>query len=154
MQVYSVSIDEFSNNDYTLIAIHTALKDYRLAFLLNQYLQIMFKRSKNDLDFDSKVNKSSYSLYEYTNIKLDSYWFLIANVFITKSDFIGLFNEGESKKYLIPEKKKVDYFIKLEGNFSANFIKKTIEKINQIPQIITSYTIEPNTLKSKEFLIF
>lgn len=154
MQVYSVGIDEFSDDDYTLIAIHTALEDYKLAFLLNKYLQIKFKRSKEDLYFHDTENKSSYSMYEYTNVKLDNYWFLIANVFITKSEFTGLFKESETKSYLISEKKKVDYFIKLEGCFSVDFVEKIIEKINKTPQVITSYTIEPSTLKSKEFLIF
>jgi hypothetical protein len=56
--------------------------------------------------------------------------------------------------YLIPEKKKVDYFLKLEGDFDYEYIAKTVDQINKINQVITSYTIDSNILKSKEFLIF
>ena len=49
---------------------------------------------------------------------------------------------------------KVDYFLKLEGEFTQHRIDKINEVINEIPQVITSYNIDTNTLKSKEFLIF
>ena len=60
----------------------------------------------------------------------------------------------ETKTYLIPEKKKVDYFIKILGEPSQEIIYQTVNKINQINQIVTSYTVELDLLKSKQFLIF
>ena len=60
----------------------------------------------------------------------------------------------ETKTYLIPEKKKVDYFIKIVGEPSQEIIYQTVNKINQINQIVTSYTVELDLLKSKQFLIF
>ena len=59
----------------------------------------------------------------------------------------------ETKTYLISEKKKVDFFIKISGNVSYSFVVKTIDKIKTIDQVITSYSIDKNTLKSKDFLI-
>lgn len=155
MQVYSVNINEFSNDDYTLIGIHTTLPDYQLAYLLNKHLKTSFKRSKNNLDFDNQEDKLSYSLYEYEDGKFDYFWFLINNIAkTTTTKPKGLFNESDIIRYLIPEKKKIDYFVKFEIEVDTNFINETLEKINQIPQVITSYSIEPSTLKSKEFLIF
>jgi hypothetical protein len=60
----------------------------------------------------------------------------------------------ETKTYLIPEKKKVDYFIKIVGEPTQETIYKTVNKIKQINQVVTSYTVETNSLKSKQFLIF
>ena len=60
----------------------------------------------------------------------------------------------ETKTYLIPEKKKVDYFIKIVGEPTQETIYKTVDKIKQINQVVTSYTVETNSLKSKQFLIF
>ncbi|WP_428741513.1 IPExxxVDY family protein [Tenacibaculum sp.] len=156
MPVYELNIDEFSNDDYTLIGIHTILNEYKLAYLLNQYLQVKFNRTNYDLDFVQRNNKSSFAVYEYRNMKLCQKWFLISNVYksIRKEVSISLFEQSDSISHLIPEKKKVDFFLKLEGGFDYESIVKTIEKINQIPQIITSYQIEVNTLKSKDFLIF
>ena len=60
----------------------------------------------------------------------------------------------ETNTYLIPEKKKVDYFIKIVGEPTQETIYKTVNKIKQINQVVTSYTVETNSLKSKQFLIF
>lgn len=151
MRVHSLSVEDFFDYDFTLIGIHTTIEDYQLAFLLNKYLAIKLKRIE---DLDVSVKKNPYSLYEYRNEKLDCTWFLVSNSCKTKSDFTGLFEKGEVTNYLIPEKKKVDFFLKLDGNFNTNSLKKLLEDINVIPQIIISYTIDVRTLKSKEFLIF
>ena len=56
--------------------------------------------------------------------------------------------------YLISEKKKVDYFLKIEGDISTGELNNTIGEINKIKQVITSYKICPSNLKSKDFLTF
>jgi len=56
--------------------------------------------------------------------------------------------------YLIPEKKKIDFFLKIEGCYNENHLNFLIDKLNAINQIITSYSIELTTLKSKDHLIF
>ena len=43
MAVYKLLDDDFDNDDYLLLAIHCAIDDYRLAYLLNQYLYINLK---------------------------------------------------------------------------------------------------------------
>ncbi len=156
MSVYALNIDEFSGNDYALLGIHTVLSEYRLAYLLNLHLKVKFRRANFDLDFTKNKNQSSYAVYEYINKELDYNWYLISNVYKSTSTSIltGLFRESDTVVNLVPEKKKVDFFLKLEGDFDYEYIVKTIEKINRIPQIITSYKIEVESLKSKEFLIF
>ena len=156
MQIHSLEIDDFSSNDYTLIGIHTTLEDNKLAYVLNKQLSIKFKHAQFSLDFQNKNNNATFPVYEYSNVKLDHNWFLISNTNkqIATPLQAGFFKESDTITYLISEKKKVDFFIKLEGNFDYDFVVKSLEKINQIKQIITSYTIEVDTLKSKEFLIF
>lgn len=156
MQKYSLEIDDFLSNDYTLIGIHSILEDYKLAYLLNQQLNIQFSRAHYDLDFHNEKNNAIFPLYQYINEKLDHEWYLISNVFKEKSTPIekGLFKESDTITYLISEKKKVDFFIKLEGNFDEKMITQFVEIINNIKQVITSYIIETDSLKSKEFLIF
>ena len=156
MSVYALNIDEFSDDKYTLLGIHTVLNDYKLAYLLNLYLQVKFRKTIYDLDFTNKNNKSSYAVYEYTNTEFDYDWYLISNTYksTNKSISRGLFSESDFVTNLVPEKKKVDFFLKIEGDFDCDYILKTIEKINKVPQITTSYQIEIESLKSKEFLIF
>ena len=82
-------------------------------------------------------------------------WFLISNSTkeeTTSSNGLPLFTE--TKTFLIPEKKSIDFFIKISGEVDIQFITKTIKKIIEVNQVITSYQIDKNTLKSKNFLIF
>jgi len=144
--------------DYTLIGIHTSEEDYRLAYLLNKNLNTSFSKFHQHLDF--KNNNATYSIYEFLDESKQQETYLISNKFIgnhTQIPNANLFSEKVSystTSYLIPEKKKVDFFLKIEGDTTAFEIKNIINKLNNIHQIITSYNINPLDLKSKDFLIF
>ena len=156
MQVHSLEFDDFSDDNYVLIGIHTVLEESKLAYSLNQNLKTKFKRASYNLDFENRNNNASFSIYEFLNSKFSHNWFLISNTYKYKSDHqqIGLFRNEEIITYLIPEKKKVDFFLKLEGDFEQKFIDELVETMNHLNQVITTYTIDPNKLKSKDFLIF
>ena len=156
MHLYSLEVAEFSDDDYYLIGIHSVLEDYRMAFLLNKIFEFNFKRATYNLDVKNKEFNSYYSVFEYTDKELAHDWFLISNSykFIAKSLNSGLFNESEVITYLLPEKKRIDYFLKIEGDVDVEYVDEIIKKINNVLQIVTSYKIETNTLKSKNFLIF
>lgn len=153
MQVYSLDIEDFNEDKYTLIGIHTALEDFKLAYLLNKNLDTHFSKATYSLDFESNA---SFSVYNYVNEEYDFEWYLISNSFTEERtnalDTIVL--ATETKTYLIPEKKKVDYFIKIVGEPTQETIYKTVNQIKQINQVVTSYTVELDSLKSKQFLIF
>ena len=156
MQVHSLGLEDFCEDNYTLIGIHTALEDFKLAYLLNNNLNTHFSRANFSLDFEKNESKASFSIYDYTNEKYDYEWYLISNSYkeerVNEEDTLAL--STETITYLIPEKKRVDYFIKIVGEPNHELIAKTIDKIKTISQVVTSYTIETDTLKSKEFLIF
>ncbi|MCI2229998.1 IPExxxVDY family protein [Polaribacter sp. MSW13] len=156
MQIHSLGLDDFCQEEYSLIGIHTTLEDYRLAYLLNKNLNTSFYKSKENLEFENFENKASFSVFNYSNTEYDFDWFLIANSF--KREYQTTSNEllltSEIKTYLIPEKKKIDFFIKISGDVSHSFVVETIEKIKKIDQVITSYYVDKQTLKSKDFLIF
>lgn len=142
--------------DYSLIGIHSAEEDYRLAFLLNQQLKTKFNRFKADLDFEN--SNAVFSVFEFIDEKTFVNYYLISNKYtenIQNNENVGLFGgEFSTTTYLIQEKKKVDYFLKIEGCSTTKFIQKTVDKLNTVNQIITSYSIDPNNLKTKEYLIF
>lgn len=156
MQVHALDLEDFCEEDYTLIGIHTALEDYKLAFLLNNHLKTNFHRAKYSLDFNNATEDISFSIYSYTNKAYDFEWYLIANscTHEVKLQSSGFLQSTETKTYLINEKKKVDFFIKIVGDADQSYITKAIDKINTIDQVVTSYKIDTDTLKSKDFLIF
>ncbi|WP_298779583.1 IPExxxVDY family protein [uncultured Polaribacter sp.] len=156
MQIHSLGLDDFSEDEYSLIGIHTTLEDYKLAYLLNKNLQTGFYKFKENLKFETLQEKASFSIFNYSSKKYDFDWFLIANSFKRENQTVSneLLLTSETKTYLIPEKKKVDFFIKISGDAQYDFVSETVEKIKKIDQVITSYLIDKNTLKSKDFLIF
>jgi hypothetical protein len=156
MQVHSLEMDDFCEEEYSLIGIHSTLEDYKLAYLLNKYLNTRFYKAKEDLEFVREKKKASFSIYNYENINYDFDWYLIGNSYRTENQVISteLLLTSETKTYLIPEKKKVDFFLKICGESEYEFVVKTINKIKDIDNVITAYSIDKDTLKSKDFLIF
>jgi hypothetical protein len=156
MHIHTVSFDDFSCSEFYLFGIHSTLENYRLAYLINSYLEIQLKRCNFDIDLKRNNQEANYPLYEFVDEFTENAWFLISNVYKTNisEENFGLFSENETRIHLLPERKKVDYILKLEGDFQPDFLQRTNEVIAKIPQVITSYPIDTNTLKSKEYLIF
>ena len=156
MQVHSLGIENFYEDNYTLIAIHTTLEDFKLAYLLNHKLNTHFSQAGFKLDIETGDGKASFPIFNYKNEKYDDDWYLIANRFkeerINLQDTLAL--PTEMITYLVPQKKEVDYFIKIVGEQDKRSIKRVLNHIKTINQVVGSYTININTLKSKELLIF
>jgi len=156
MQVYALEMDDFCEEPYSLIGIHSTLEDYKLAYLINQNLNTRFNKANKDLEFKRDKKKASFSIYNYENTNDGFDWFLIANSYRRENQTVSneLLLTSETKTYLIPEKKKVDFFLKICGDSEYDFMMKTIQKIINIENVITAYSIDKNTLKSRDFLIF
>ena len=160
MAVHKLILDDVLDDVlYTLVAIHCTLEDYRLAFLLNKHLKIKLARRSKDLDFNK--GKSNYSIFEWEDEKQLTTWSLVSNSCKTESfqevSYESLFDNQEKitkTTYLIPEYKRVNYFLKIENEFSSSKEKYILDSILEIPQIATAYSIDTNQLKSKDNLIF
>ncbi len=154
MHIHSLDLVD----EYSLIGIHSSIEDYKLAYLLNADLNMKFKKSAYSLDFKNK--NVSFPIFEFIDVKNQLSYYLIANKFTgktTQNNSENLFSINEmfsNTSLLIPEKKNVDYFLKIEGDITTVELFRTIEKVNKISQVITSYTINPNKLNSKDYLIF
>lgn len=159
MALHKLLVDDFYDTSFTLLAIHCRLEDYRLAYLLNKHLDLNLRRKPQDLDY--KYFAASYAIYEWEHMALDTTWNLVSN--ICKKEEASLQSSGslfESqdtvlKTYnLLPEFKNVDYLVKVT-NENLNFNeKRALNKIQSIPQVITSYRIDIDQIKSKDHLIF
>lgn len=160
MAVHKLIEDDFEEDKYTLIAIHCSTEDYRLAYLLNTKLNLKLARKSEDLDYNSM--EASFSIYEWNDEQNFMKWNLVANIskkeVVRVANTTSLFSDQNGtqliSKYLIPERKRVDYFIKVESDHHLKSSKLIVSKVNAIAEIITAYTINPNQLKSKNNLIF
>ncbi|AIZ40819.1 hypothetical protein M666_04075 [Cellulophaga baltica 18] len=151
--MHKMSLD-FHEDSFALIALHCNIEDFKLAYTINKFLKCGFKRRKNNLVFSDTI---SLPVFEWKDTINDRYWMLISNSGQSEesNDNTGLFNDMPSikKQHLIPEYKNVDYFIKLEQE-DLDAETAILKSILAIPKIITAYTINTDTLKSKNNLIF
>lgn len=159
MALHKLVVDDFYDASYSLMAVHSRVEDYRLAYLLNKYLNLNLTRLPQDLDY--KYFAATYSLYEWIDEAHFTTWHLISNVCKKEEDSLqssgSLFslNEKVLKTYhLLPELKNVDFLIKITNDDRHFDERDLLEKLQQIPQIITTYTIDIDQLRSKENLIF
>lgn len=156
-----LDFEDEMDEPYTLVAIHCSEDEYKLAYLLNLHLGMKLARRKVDLDFSNKGMLVTFPLYNYENISQYTNYYLVSNrcrfeeASSNSSD--GLFaaaSEKSSTQYLIPELKKVDYFLKIFSDFETVPLRKIVSEINEIKQVISAYTVEVGTIKSKNNLIF
>jgi hypothetical protein len=162
MALIKLHLDEFEEVDYVLIAIHSTLEDYRMAFFINQKLPIMLSKCKEEIIVKAKNEDVLFSKFVFDDSSNDLLWTLIQNKneIITKEKiknqtlFLNSEVEIETKVYLLPELKKVDYFLKIENNQTDAALEETISKLLDIKRISTAYKVEVNNIKSKNNLIF
>ena len=158
LKISKLNLHDSLNEEFNLLAIHTDLADYRLAYFLNKKLEINLSRKTFDLNFvNSKV---SFSVFEYIDNDNLLKWNLISNIcnhnFTQKSDNTDLFNNSNEivrKFNLLGEYDNVNFLLKVEKNKKLIDLEDILKKIKSIPQIITLYNINKD-LKNKEHLIF
>ena len=162
MAILKLQLDDFDEIDYDLIAIHSILEDYRLAYFINQKLPILLKKSKEEIEIHTKEGEAFFSKFTFSDFLNDVQWSLISNkneIIVKKKStgqnlFLNINVEIANKIYLLSELKKVDYFLKIENNKADTDINQVLKSIHSIDQIAAVYIVDPKKIKSKNNLIF
>mgnify|MGYP000959654648 CR=1 FL=1 len=162
MAIHKLDLGEFDEIDYDLIAIHTSLEDYRLAFFINQKLPINLSKSENEIQINIKEGETKFSRFSYQDIEKTISWNLIQNrneVIQQKNEksqnlFSNINMEVSTKVYLLPEFKKVDYFLKIENMEDDGNVIEIQALLNTIENVSMAYFVETNKIKAKNNLIF
>jgi hypothetical protein len=160
MTIHKLILDDvYEDVSSTLIALHTVIEDYRIAYLLNRYLEIALVRKPKDLYFNNGSVK--YSVFEFEDPKNLVMWNLVSNVCTVETDanidhqsLFSMQHKVIRNYHLIPEYKKVNYFLKIENEFNNSKGNHIINNLLKIQQIAMAYSVDISTLKSKEHLIF
>ncbi|MFH7016303.1 IPExxxVDY family protein [Flavobacterium sp. FlaQc-47] len=162
MAIHRLDLDEFDEIDYYLMAIHTSLEDYRLAYFINKNLPINLSKSKNEIHAQTKEGEASFSRFYYYDAEKTVSWNLIQNkneiISASRSDSQDLFSNETSEVsttiHLLPEFKKVDFFLKIENSEEALDFSEIQQKLNTIESIAAIYAVDTDKIKSKNNLIF
>lgn len=146
--------EDFYEETFALLALHCSLEDYALVYSLNASLKTRLCRSRTDLDMSGNI---SFPFFEWKDELNHRKWTLVANCSRIEAtlQLNDLFQNERSftTHHLVPEYKEVDYFLKIE-QVDVEIDDTIIKSILNIPSIITAYTVDINTLKSKNNLIF
>jgi hypothetical protein len=128
--------------DFTLMALLSPLREYKLAWYINQLLHIRLVKEK-----DIQLNFTNQS-----NLCISNY------IFATEHSILRLLKNrsvgDDEQGFLLPELKNFDYLIMLQGEgdfFDKEELPAVLKKIPTIEYVIP---VEVNDLKSKENLIF
>lgn len=162
MANHKLLIDEFDEIDYELIAIHTTLEDFRLAYFVNKILKTNLNKTNQEIQINSKNGEAFFSSYKYDDLETNIQWSLIQNKSetsyekkdINTSLFANTKLDLSTKVYFLPEFKKIDYFLKIDNAEDNLNIDKVIALLNSIKRIATVYPIDFDTIKNKNNLIF
>jgi hypothetical protein len=159
MLSHKLLLDDVEDN-YHLLAIHSSLEEFKMAFLLNMNLQLSLRRAPFDVDFNHGEVQAMYPLFLFKELAKYRTYYLFKNKYkgsVKKVVSSGsLFVEEEISTqltYLIPEFKKVDYFLKIEDDLGEEHIQDLLNAISRIPRVITTYIVDVNQLKSRNNLI-
>lgn len=127
--------------DFVLVAITAQLKDYMFCFKINKQLGTDFcKVTDLELLFKADQDLFYFSRYFYLMPETETECYIIAN-------------KG-TEGFLVPEMKKVDFFLLIKNYIDEEDLKRIISGINKIPEVLVAAEVEPPKLKSKENLIF
>ena len=162
MAHYKLLLEDDAKEHYSLVAIHCSLEAYKMAFFLNKHLQFRLLRRRVDLEFSKKGLEITFPLFEFIDEHHYTTYFLVANKCKTlKARTVasgGLFENDASDEtithYLMPAYKQVDFFLKIDSEYDQVPIRKLLMQLNEVNEIISAYTVDTTTLKSKENLIF
>jgi hypothetical protein len=162
MAIHKIYIEDFEEEDYHLIAIHTTLEDYRLAYFLNREIEIRLHKNEFDVQSQVKEGPASFSRFTYEDEEQVITWDLVQNKNEVENSgnnlitdlFSNSNNSFSSLAYLLPEYKKVDFFLKIENAANEIDWNEIVTKISAIEGIKMVYTVDKDKIKSKNNLIF
>lgn len=127
---------------YTVVGICCQLKDYRFSWYLNNKMGIMLEKT-DDMPYALSKNEevSNFGLYQYQNEKESLSFYLINN-------------HAAGRKIMVPEQKTLQYFLIIEGSFHQPFLDDCLQKIRQIPHVLTAIWIGGEQLKKFENVFY
>ena len=152
MAKHVLSSNQLEDNG-KIIAIHSALELFDLAYKINSSLNLKLYRC--DVDISFKKNKEEYMVYKNSGNENGLSIWLYSNSFVdsnlNKTSQL-LFSEESIERSLMPEFPKADYLLKLIGE--EKFLKPFLKSISLINEVSSCYLVPENKIKSKNNLIF
>jgi hypothetical protein len=152
-RIHLLPFEEEQSEEF-LLALHTSLEAYQIAFFLNQHCQTQFKRIE---DIILKNQAACFALFEWDNSLLDQKVSLFSNQYSadevqTQENNTTLFDLPlRNQVSLFSEFKQVDFFIK---SSHKQLIQRLLKPLNSWNAVSMVYALSSSEMKNQLNLIF
>ena len=128
--------------DFELLGIVSPIREYRMAWLVNQELEInLVKADDLELEF---LNSEKLEIAQYFLSLPHGFIQLLKNKAL---------NSAQQLAYLVPELKNLDYFLLVQDETEQLDLSNFMEKLSRNPLVQSIVRIDISKLKSKENLL-
>jgi len=130
--------------DFELIGIVSSVKEYKLAWHLNQLPEFHLIKAE-----DIKIEFSDNKLIRVSNLKDENEFrqaFLLKNKLVTSNSSIN--------QYLLPELQQFDYLFKLNSQTHDDWAREVNNMLKSIEIIDYSLVVDIEKIKMKDNLLF
>jgi len=129
-----LKIDYFE--DYSLLSIASHLKDYRLAFFVNEFLEIDLKKH-DDLRVTGK--EGNYSWFYFSMGENYPTFYLVGN------------NHQNGK--LIPSQKGIDYYLFIKDLYDEDELVEIIGSLRKIEGVLAVFQTKMESIKLMDIVL-
>lgn len=139
--------------DFEVVGVVSSIPAYQLAWLINKSLKIDLVKAN---DITLSFTKKELLITNYIYKEEHSFIRIIKNKSISESvrkQENSLF-DIETSDYFLPELKKYDFILQLDGNINNHHLDEVVNKLNTLEKIQLVTPIDLDEIKSKDNLIF
>jgi hypothetical protein len=161
MTTFKLELLEDDNDSFALVALHTSLESYRIAYFLNKYLGFSLVRTPEDHHVAWLDHRTSLPVFKHFDEEYNVPVYLTKNKYTaqvtTPRSTGGLFSDTEPdliKSTLIKEYPKVDYLLKIEQESEWIDVGMLVQQLLQVPEVISAYELDIYKIKQTDYLIF
>jgi len=128
--------------DFELLGIVSPIREYRMAWLVNQELELNLV----------KVDDLELEFLNSEKLESAQYFLSLPHGFIQLLKNKAL-NSAQQLAYLVPELKNLDYFLLVQDETEQLDLSNFMEKLSRNPLVQSIVRIDISKLKSKENLL-
>jgi len=140
MVMKKIILTDYIDFDFALIGICSQDDDFKMAFCLNKSLELDFERVKDiELISGKQKNQINFSCFYYLEPDSELEYYLITN--------------RGSNGVLIPEHKQIDYLLRIVGENELYDDERILDKILEMPQVLTAILMDAKSIKSIENIL-
>lgn len=148
--------DEFNPPvDFRLICLRSAMREYRLAHVLNHTLSIGLSREMDVNESEDDPQLPVYARYVWEDDLAYRTWILYGNRPLTRPEVTrpGDLFSSEETMLLIPELHQADYLLQLHGDYTAIELTELRDTLHGIPGVDMAFAADPLRIKNIEPLL-